>query len=123
MIGQRLWIGIPEPTISEQTHQQLLSVKPGGVILFGRNIDSHAQLSQLVIDLRSILGPSLLISIDQEGGRVVRIPDGVTLFPGNLALGAAARRDRKRSLELARLQGQISGKELRELGIDGNLSP
>ena len=123
MIGQRLWIGIPEPTISEQTHQQLLSVKPGGVILFGRNIDSHAQLSQLVIDLRSILGPSLLISIDQEGGRVVRIPDGVTLFPGNLALGAAARRDRKRSLELARLQGQISGKELRELGIDVNLSP
>ncbi|MEC9476936.1 MAG: glycoside hydrolase family 3 N-terminal domain-containing protein [Planctomycetota bacterium] len=123
MIGQRLWVGIPETTISEETRQHLLTVNPGGVILFGRNVESRDQVSQLIDDLRSILGPSLLVSIDQEGGRVVRIPRGVSLFPGNLALGAAARRNHQRALELAQLQGQISGMELRDLGIDVNLAP
>lgn len=123
MIGKRLWIGIPEAFISPETHQHLLSVKPGGVILFARNIVSIDQLKQLIMDLRSLLGSSLVIAIDQEGGRVVRIEDGVTVFPGNLALGAAALNDRPRTLELARLQGRISGRELREIGIDVNLSP
>ncbi len=123
MIGNRLWIGIPEPSISSETRQHLLAVKPGGVILFGRNIVSIEQLKQLIDDLRSLLGNSLVISLDQEGGRVVRIPGGVTLFPGNLALGSAALRDRQRALELARLQGRISGKELRAIGIDVNLAP
>ncbi|MGE4618754.1 MAG: glycoside hydrolase family 3 N-terminal domain-containing protein, partial [Planctomycetota bacterium] len=123
MINKRLWIGIPEPSISEETRQHLLEVRPGGVILFGRNVTSVIQLKQLIADLRSILGPSLLVSIDQEGGRVVRIAEGVTLFPGNLSLGAAAMRDRDQALSWAREQGRISGAELRELGIDVNLSP
>lgn len=123
MIGQRLWMGIPDPTISDQTRDHLLQVKPGGVILFGRNVVSRSQLIELIENLREILGSSLIVSIDQEGGRVVRIPSGVTLFPGNLSLGAAATRDRRRGLELALLQGQISGMELREIGVDLNLAP
>lgn len=123
MIGRRLWIGIPDPEISSETARHLQVIEPGGVILFGRNVTSHCQLMGLVTRLRELLGSHLLISIDQEGGRVVRIPVGVTMFPGNLSLGAAACRDRPRALELARLQGQISGQELREIGIDVNLAP
>jgi beta-N-acetylhexosaminidase len=123
MIGRRLWIGIPDPEISPETSRHLQQIDPGGVILFGRNITSHARLTDLVTELRELLGSHLRICIDQEGGRVVRIHEGITIFPGNLSLGAAACRDRSRALELARLQGQISGQELHQIGIDVNLSP
>jgi len=123
MIGRRLWIGIPDPEISPESARHLEQIDPGGVILFGRNVASRARLVDLVAKLRELLGSHLRICIDQEGGRVVRIPEGITTFPGNLSLGAAACRDRSRALELARLQGQISGHELQEIGIDVNLSP
>ncbi|MEE2855983.1 MAG: glycoside hydrolase family 3 N-terminal domain-containing protein [Planctomycetota bacterium] len=123
MIGRRLWIGIPDPEISPETSRHLLQIDPGGVILFGRNVTSRARLTDLVTELRALLGSHLRICIDQEGGRVVRIPEGVTIFPGNLSLGAAACNDRSRALALARLQGQISGQELHQIGIDVNLAP
>ncbi|MDE0957816.1 MAG: hypothetical protein OSB12_04200 [Planctomycetota bacterium] len=123
MIGRRLWIGIPDPEISPETSRHLEQIDPGGVILFGRNVTSRAKLADLVTELRELLGSHLRICIDQEGGRVVRIPEGITIFPGNLSLGAAACSDRSRALELARLQGQISGQELHQIGIDVNLAP
>ena len=123
MIGTRLWIGIPEPRISSETKKHLQKIKPGGVILFSRNIISRQRLCSLVKELRDLLGDQLRICIDHEGGRVVRITDGMTLFPGNLALGTAALVDEARAMELALLQGQISGQQLREIGIDVNLAP
>lgn len=47
---------------------------PAGYILFARNCDNREQLRRLTDDLRSIHGRDrLIVSIDQEGGRVVRM--------------------------------------------------
>ena len=47
---------------------------PAGYIIFGRNIESKAQLRALTDDLRAIHGrDDLAILIDQEGGRVARM--------------------------------------------------
>src|SRR6187399_2834425 len=47
---------------------------PAGYILFGRNVQDRAQLRALTDDLRAIHGRErLLVSIDQEGGRVSRM--------------------------------------------------
>ena len=47
---------------------------PAGYIVFGRNVESRAQLRALTDDLRAIHGrEKLLISVDQEGGRVARL--------------------------------------------------
>ncbi|MBL4897897.1 MAG: beta-hexosaminidase, partial [Erythrobacter sp.] len=47
---------------------------PAGYILFGRNCDSKDQLRKLTDDLREIHGRErLIVSIDQEGGRVARM--------------------------------------------------
>ena len=49
-------------------------VDPAGYILFGRNIESRAQVRALTDALREIHGRErLLITIDQEGGRVQRM--------------------------------------------------
>ncbi|MBA4683865.1 MAG: beta-N-acetylhexosaminidase [Planctomycetes bacterium] len=121
--GQRLWIGIPSTELDSATIELLQELKPGGIILFRRNIDSADQVRRLTRDLRKWAGESLHICIDQEGGRVVRFPDGITFFPGNMALGSLACSDPEVALELAFAQGWHTGMELLELGIDINLAP
>lgn len=65
----------------------------GGYLLFARNASSLQQVRTLTDALRGRTfddgtGPS--IAIDQEGGRVVRLRDGVEPMPSMMALGAAA---------------------------------
>lgn len=121
--GDRLWIGIDGQAIDDEEWAHLEQVAPGGIVLFRKNIESLEQVAALTRELRERLGASLHVVIDQEGGAVVRFETGCTVFPGNLSLGALARRDRQKGLRLAREWGQVSGRELRSVGIDGNLAP
>lgn len=52
----------------------LARVKPIGIILFSRNIETKSQLSSLIHDVKKTLGYTPAVLIDQEGGRVVRLP-------------------------------------------------
>lgn len=121
--GRRLWVGIPGPRLDPSTRAHLEALRPGGIVLFGRNIEDLAQVAALCTELRALLGADLHVAIDQEGGRVVRFLEGVTVFPGNSALGAVARQDLAGAIALARAQGAVSGRELGALGITVNLAP
>src|SRR5690348_12853978 len=66
---------------------ELRRLRPGAILLFARNVVDAAQLRALVSDLREALGDPL-VAVDQEGGRVARIRDGVTELPALMALGA-----------------------------------
>lgn len=59
----------------------------------------------------------LLISTDQEQGKVTRIGEPATQFPGNMALGAT------RSPEDSRRAAEITGRELRAMGLNMNFAP
>src|SRR5689334_18709471 len=92
--------------------------KPGGVILFSRNLESIEQIVQLTNDLQQCSPKSpLLIAIDQEGGRVSRLPKGFTIFPPCELIG------RCHSGELAYAAGATIAKELRAVGINMNMAP
>jgi beta-N-acetylhexosaminidase len=59
----------------------------GGVVLFGRNIESSDQVSSLTRSLRAEHG-DLLVATDEEGGDVTRLEAGTgSSYPGNWALG------------------------------------
>ena len=65
----------------------------GGVILFAENLDNSRQIIELNYALQQLAKeaglPPLFIAIDQEGGRVARLPDEVaTRYVGNMAIGA-----------------------------------
>ena len=119
--GELLMVGFdgyePGPAVVEA----IMEWKVGGVILFARNIRSPQQAAELcrrLQRLRSLVSFSpLLIAVDQEGGPVARFREGVTDFPGNLALG---RVDGERA---ACRQGKITGRELLRLGVNMNLAP
>lgn len=116
-VGQRLMIGIRGAYLDPETENHLKEIQPGSVILFTRNISSAAQVAQLISRIKHILPLPPLIAIDQEGGRVIRFTSDITVFPGNMALGAAG------SPDLACEQGFVSALQLKEIGIDINLAP
>lgn len=91
----------------------------GGIILFSRNVESVAQVAELIAEIRRRApeGKRPLISVDQEGGRVVRLRDPLTVLPP--ALEMVQRWD---SNEIY-IAGKLVGHELRALGITLNFAP
>lgn len=98
---------------------------PAGYILFGRNIESRAQLRALTDQLRSIQGRErLLITIDQEGGRVQRMKPPVwPAYPAGSAFDALYDIAPASAIEAARANAQALGLDLAEAGITCTHAP
>ena len=113
--------GFDGVSVSPQVKGLIRDYRIGGVILFAKNIEGPDQLKELCHGLQSLHSQvsefPLFIAIDQEGGVVNRIEEGVAVFPGAMALGAT------RSEEYAYQAGKITALELGTLGININLAP
>jgi beta-N-acetylhexosaminidase len=117
-IGQLFMVGFDGTTVSPDLASFIKEYKPGGVILFSRNLESLEQIIELTNDLQACSPHSpLLIAIDQEGGRVSRLPKSFTIFPPCEVLG------RCNSSELAYAAAATTAKELRAVGINMNMAP
>ena len=80
-VGQLFIFGIEgNTTIDPQNKEFLSNTKPGGIILFSKNITDENQLKNLIAEIQST-NPTipLFISIDQEGGVVSRLKWNETL--------------------------------------------
>ena len=95
----------------------LREVQPGGVILFGRNVETPAQVALLCAQIRDALGRSVLIGVDQEGGLVDRFRTVCVPSPSAKAVRNAGRSD------LARQFGSLTAHMLRLLGLNINFAP
>jgi len=71
-VASLLCVGFAGKTPSPEV-LELVARGVGGVILFGRNVESAEQVAELVAALKRAAGRPLLVSIDQEGGRVARL--------------------------------------------------
>lgn len=117
-VGQVFMLGFEGTSLNASNRALVHDLHLGGVTLFARNVETAQQVRQLDADLQSIADPvPLFISADQEGGLVVRITDGATVFPGNMAVGATG------DTQLARQVAQASASELNAMGINMALAP
>jgi beta-N-acetylhexosaminidase len=117
-IGQLFMVGFLGTTVTPELATFMREYRPGGVILFSRNLETVEQIVELTNDLQRCSPKSpLLISIDQEGGRVSRLPKGFTIFPPCELIG------RCNSTELAYAAAATTAKELRAVGINMNMAP
>lgn len=89
-VAKTMVIGIPGPVVDGDLEAFLASYPAGGDCLFRRNVVDRFQLASLTSRLSELTGDDLLITVDQEGGSVVRILD-LPLSLGAMALGAAGR--------------------------------
>jgi len=115
--GQLLFIGLPGTRLDRRARELLYEVQPGGVILFGRNIESPAQVANLTTQIRDALDHRVIIGIDQEGGLVDRFRAICEPMPSAKAVRNAA------SSALAEKFGELSARTLRLLGLNMNFAP
>src|SRR5207302_331935 len=116
-IGQFFFIGLPGTEIDEEARALIEEVKPGGVIVFGRNVESPSQLRKLMDDARALIPTKPFCAIDQEGGLVDRLR---RIFPPMPTARAIRQHG---DLAGARKLGRITGELLRMLGFDLNFAP
>lgn len=116
-IGQFLFIGLPGTELDAEARALVEEVKPGGVIIFGRNVARPKQLRSLLDAVREVVPTPPLFGIDQEGGLVDRLRRIFTPMP-------SARTIRQHGdLAAARALGRITGEVLRMLGFNINFAP
>lgn len=118
LAGQRLMIGFEGTGLSAELRRLVRRLRIGGVILFRRNLECPAQIRALCAEIqdfaRAVGLPPLFIAVDQEGGRVARLPEPFTRFDGNPKMACVAD---------ARRFAAITARELFHAGFNMNMAP
>jgi beta-N-acetylhexosaminidase len=121
-VGQLMSIAFHGTKITPAVEAMIRQRGAGGLVLRAENADDAVGLKKLTADLQTIARdakvPPLLISLDQEGGPVVRIGKGMTLVPGQMALAATPD-----PLSAIKRANQITAAELTAAGVRWNLAP
>lgn len=117
--------GISGPQLTADERAFFRDCDPAGYILFGRNIIDPEQLRALTDDLRSIHGRDrLLVSIDQEGGRVARLrPPHWAGYPAAQAFAKLYEIAPASAIEAARANATAMALELSYMGITVDYHP
>jgi len=124
-LGELLLVGFHGTTLQDNAALDALvcETRVAGVILFARNIVDAAQTARLTHDLtaraRACTGRPLLVAVDAEGGRVMRLGPaaGWTATLSHQDLGQAG------DLAQTELEARRIGGMLRDAGINWNLAP
>jgi len=124
-LGELLLVGFHGTVLEDNADLQRLvcETRVAGVILFARNIVDAGQTARLTRDLtaraRECTGRLLLVAVDAEGGRVMRLGPGAgwTATLSHQDLGQAG------DVTQTELEARRIGAMLREAGINWNLAP
>ncbi|MFC1554660.1 beta-N-acetylhexosaminidase [candidate division KSB1 bacterium] len=116
-IGQMLMFGFTGYEPSGEFLELFKKNHLGNIVFFARNIKNAEHLKVLTQQFHFKTDIPPFLAIDQEGGTVIRIFEGASLLPGNMAVASTG------EPELVRKYGEITGRELRALGININLAP
>ena len=109
-------IGVASTELLPDERALLAERPPGGICLFGRNVEDRHQAADLIADLRAVAGDDLCVAVDQEGGGVVRLRD-VPYPAGAMSLGAAD------DAVLTRRVAAATGRGLRSVGVNVDFAP
>ena len=117
--------GVSGPELSAAEREFIRAERPWGFILFRRNIETPAQVTKLISELRNELGQlDAPVLIDQEGGRVQRLgPPHWPVYPPGAVFGALYDIDRSLGLSAARLSARLIAADLSDLGITVDCLP
>ena len=111
--------GIAGPELSADERAFFKEADPAGYILFGRNCIDRQQMRRLTDDLKAIHGRDrLIVSIDQEGGRVARMkPPEWPKYPAGEAFSRLFEIAPASAIEAARVNAEAIARELALVGV------
>jgi len=118
LAGQRLMVGFDGTGLDDDLKFLIGDIKAGGLILFAVNLVTPDQIKDLCSAVQEYAKqcgqPPLFIAIDQEGGRVARLKEPFTQFPGNPHMRHEAD---------AEHFAEVTAAELNQVGINMNMAP
>jgi len=119
LVGQKFVVAMQGTSPSLALLARIRRGEVGGIILFGANVESRAQLARSVAAMqraaRTSGRPPLLIATDQEGGEIRRVPwAGPALASSELGRLSPAR---------IQAEARTAGRQLRSAGINVDLAP
>lgn len=117
MVGQLLIVGLEGPELTPTERAWLKLIRPGGVILFRRNIEEAAQTIQLLRETTEIAGAPNFRCVDLEGGLVDRLRDLIAPMPSPAEVYAT------RNPAIFRRHGRLIAQEARSLGFNSVFAP
>src|SRR5512135_748358 len=119
LAGQLIVGGFAGPELPDEMRRALAEGRRGGVILFKRNVPSleaARELSAATLAASPADHPPF-IGVDQEGGRVGRLPPPFLALPPMRKLGALG------DVALVEEVGRVLGSELAALGFNLDFAP
>ncbi|WP_336785772.1 beta-N-acetylhexosaminidase [Paenibacillus sp. MMO-177] len=121
-IGQMILVGMDGTEVQPEISKLIRDSHVGGVILYSDNIASASQTIKLVNDLKQINQDNgaklpLLLSTDQEGGRVSRLPKQIKAFPASRIIGNT------NNPQYAYQVGTALGEAMKAIGLNTDFAP
>ncbi|MFK8011475.1 MAG: beta-N-acetylhexosaminidase [Marinicellaceae bacterium] len=115
--------GIESTQLSQIEIETLSHPLVCGVILFKRNYTDFHQLKRLIIDIKTRFGDDFLITVDQEGGRVIRFGAPFSQLPALLNLSHCNQKNSDLAKSFAHVHAWLMASELLSIDIDMSFSP
>ncbi|SFO92121.1 beta-N-acetylhexosaminidase [Salibacterium halotolerans] len=118
-VTQLLYVGVQGTSLSDQ-ERSMIQAGAGGVFLLGGNVESEAQLTRYMNNIKETDAQTdipLFLGVDEEGGRVSRIPDTIENLPAAAAVGRSA------DEETARQAGQLLAEKVKRFGFNMDFAP
>lgn len=119
-IGQLFVVAFEGKELNSNIKDLIEKYKVGGVILFDGNVSDIKQTVSLINNLKSVNSNNkypLFISVDEEGGRVTRMPVEFKRMPSSAGIGGTGK------IEIAENAGNIIGESLKSLGYNVDFAP
>ena len=118
-----IFVSVKGKKLSSEDKKILSHDLVGGVVLFTRNYENKDQLRSLIKSIKLLKSPNLLVSTDQEGGRVQRFINGFYPMPSMRSLGILYDQSNEDGMQATSIAAEILGLELLEVGVDFSFVP
>lgn len=119
-IGQMVIVGMDTNYVTDRIKNMIQNYKIGGVILYRKNFSTYQDMLKLIKELKELNKENkipLFIAIDQEGGRVNRMPKEIKNLPSANKIASCGGK------ELVTKSAEIIGEVLHESGYNLNFAP
>ncbi|MFJ7934727.1 beta-N-acetylhexosaminidase [Sporosarcina sp. NPDC096371] len=119
-IGQLLMIGVEGKSFSEEIDQLIRNYHVGGVILMGKNVSTTPEMLTFINAIKRANASNkipLFMSVDEEGGRVSRLPAGIPKLPTSAQIG------KRHDETVSYRAGTYVAEVLHDFGYNMNFAP
>jgi len=119
-IGQLIFAGISSTELTTSDRKLITQYKVGGIIFYKENLQNPTQILRLLKTIKETNSGNkypLFLGIDEEGGRISRMPKDIQSLPSSLAIGNS------NNVSFAYDIGRILGKELSTFGFNLDFAP